>query len=208
MKLSVSWPYLLGAFALSVALRGGHSTPAAYQPLQAPVTESSETKADEPQIAFAALDYYGAHCARCHGLEGANYSVESLKKRDDASLRAVIHEMAVGPGQAPLEDAQLEAVTAWHRAFIAGQPFVSVTQITRENGKIQLKGEATSEAKITLLGSTVPQVLAERESIHWSAELPENIDLATVQIRADKGETQTLLPLDRARYSHAFAPTE
>ncbi len=201
-----SWPYFLGIFAVSVALRGGHSAPLRYQPLQTPAAETAEAK-----TAFEALDYYGAHCGRCHGLEGANYSPESLQKRDDDSLQQVIKEMAQGPGQAPLEGAQLEVVTAWHRAFIAGQPFVSVTKIARENDKIQLRGEATSDARIALICLTAPdapQVLATREGTNWSAELPANVDLATVQVLAEQGEIKTLLKFDGELYSHAAAGTK
>ncbi len=200
MKLHAFWPHCLGIFALSVALRGGQSAPVRYQPLQAP-TEKAEIK-----TAFAAMDYYGNHCGRCHGIEGANYDTQSLKKRDAISLRTVTDEMAKGPGQAPLEAEQLDAVTAWHQAFIAGKPFVSVTEIQREGSKIQLKGEATSDAKIELSCTTTPdapQVLAPREGTMWSAQLPADTDLSTLQVLATKGDSQTLLKLDGAAYSYA-----
>ena len=203
MKLHLFWPYCLGIFALSVALRGGQSAPLRYQPLQAPI-ETIATKS-EPKTAFAALDYYGNHCARCHGIEGANYDTQSLKKRDDASLHQVIKEMAAGPGQAPLEEEQAKVETAWHRALIENQPFVSVTEIVRADDQIQIKGEATSDATILLSCITAPdapQVLAVRDGVTWSAQLPANVDLSTLQVLAERGDVKTTLKLDGDGYSH------
>ena len=199
MKLHAFWPYCLGILALSVALRGGQSAPVRYQPLQAPIKKTAI------KTAFAAMDYYGNHCARCHGIEGVNYDTQSLKKRDDASLFSVVKEMAQGPGQAPLEAAQADVETAWHRALLENQPFVSVTEIKRADDKIQLHGEATSDAKISLLCVTAPdapQVLATRDGVSWSAELPADVDLSTVQVLAARGENKTLLKLDGDGYSH------
>ena len=76
---------------------------------------------------FAPLSYFAANCARCHGPNGSFYGDSFARTRDDASLRQIVHDMAFGPAQAPIDDAKLEVLTAYHRSLIGKKPFLSLS---------------------------------------------------------------------------------
>ena len=110
---------LLATFVLGAASLGANSS---ANP--APPAQSSELKPIVPGeksgfrvTSFAPLAYFNQNCARCHGENGSFYSDDMGKDKDDEALRHIIDEMANGPGQAPLAPADLEVVTAWHRAL-------------------------------------------------------------------------------------------
>ena len=76
---------------------------------------------------FAPLSYFAANCARCHGPNGSFYGDSFARTRDDASLRQIVHDMAFGPAQAPIDDPKLEVLTAYHRSLIDKKPFLSLS---------------------------------------------------------------------------------
>ncbi len=86
----------------------------------------------QPTSAFKPIDYFQESCVRCHGPYGSNYDIKHMAQSSDEKLRAVIHAMAEGPGQAPLDARQLEIETAFHRSLIDGKPFVTLTSLAPE----------------------------------------------------------------------------
>lgn len=80
--------------------------------------------------AFAPLSYFAANCARCHGPNGSFYGASFAKTRDEAGLHQIVHDMAFGPAQAPLDDAKLEVLVAYHRSLIDKKPFLSLSSVT------------------------------------------------------------------------------
>ena len=145
---------------------------------------------------FAPLAYFNQNCARCHGENGSYYSQDMGKNKDDDALRHIIDEMAKGPGQAPLAPADLEVVTAWHRALRDKKPFVALVKAEKTGDKWQLSGEVSPGATLQIDGEAV-----EVEGINWTHQVSAQT-AQTAKLRAQKGEAVTELELNSA----AFAP--
>ena len=133
---------------------------------------------------FAPLAYFNENCARCHGDYGSAYGDEFAKNRDDASLREVVHEMAEGPGQAPLSEAELDIETEFHRALRDKKPFVVIVKSEKTDAGWQLSGEVSPGATLQINGETV-----EIEGANWS----HCVAPGAVKLRAQQGETVTEL---------------
>lgn len=170
--LKISVCILLGT-AAGIALNGQSS----IQPSTVPATDFKP--------AFAAMQYFDVNCARCHGPQGSFYGKEFGRHLSDEALTKVVHEMAEGPGNAPLKEDELKIVVAYHRSLIRGDPFISIT--ARDNGI--LHGEATPASHITVDGKP-----AQIEGFTWSA--PEGNILI-----AERDKKKTTLRV-RDRYSH------
>ena len=151
-----------------------------YLPLQQP--ESAPKTGLQP-VDFAPLSYYDGKCARCHGLEGSNYG-DILKGKDDKALHDGIDAMAKGPGQAPLDESQLQIMTAWHRALVENAPFVHLMKVERGD-KTMLSGEATPDAKV-ILKSGASSFEAARDGVSWKIEAPKDLDLDKAELSATK----------------------
>ncbi len=142
---------------------------------------------------FAPLAYFDQNCARCHGENGSFYGDTFAQGQSDAQLREAITEMAEGPGQAPLNAAQLDAVAAWHRALRDKKPFVVVVKSEKVEAGVQLSGEVSSGATLQINGEDV-----EVKGTQWTF----CVEPGAVQLRATKGEVTTELDANAA----AFAP--
>jgi hypothetical protein len=75
--------------------------------------------------AFRPATYFAERCARCHGPEGANYAEGFAARKTDAQLDQVIHDMAAGPGGAPLGPDEVAVLRLYHRAVGSGAPFLT-----------------------------------------------------------------------------------
>ena len=150
---------------------------------------------------FQAITYFEDRCARCHGAYGGNYDTAHMAQSSDEKLRQVIRDMAEGPGQAPLDDRQLDAETAFHRSLLDGKPFVSFNAMMRSDEKTILSGEVTPEAtvQIRLDQTTIAATVDEHT---WQATLPANFDVAHAFVVAAKGDAKTELSLMQP-HSHA-----
>ncbi|HEX9995608.1 MAG TPA: hypothetical protein VGB45_00570 [Abditibacterium sp.] len=145
-------------------------------------------QSESPRVSnFAPLDYFAENCARCHGPNGSFYG-ENFGKglKDDTALKQVVHEMAEGPGNAPLEGADLETLTDFHRALRDGKPYL--VAVSWKDGI--LSGEATPDAKVTLEAGekTVEVELKEQK---WSVTIGESWKNA--KLRAVKDGKETVL---------------
>jgi mono/diheme cytochrome c family protein len=101
-----------------------------YIPLQATSTQQADASPQKPSgpavSEFAPMAYFESNCARCHGAYGSFYGEGFGKNLTDSKLRQVVHDMAAGPGNAPVTEPQLDALTAYHRSMINGNRFSSL----------------------------------------------------------------------------------
>lgn len=211
-------PFLQPAGGISllaiVALLGASSRllPAAptasedYVPLEGTSTQQKlvdQQKPLGPAVSeYAPISYFESNCARCHGAYGSFYGEGFGKNLTDSKLRQVVHDMAAGPGNAPVTEPQLDALTAYHRSMIDGKPFLIINAADEaQDGSRTLKGETTPESQISLRweGGTATAAV---QDFTWSAKLPVNIDWSKVEVVARKGEAQTVLNLGESEYSH------
>lgn len=168
--------------ALPILSRGSREHK--YLPLQAPASVPEAAKPGLKVLDFAPLSYYAGACARCHGEAGANYG-DLLQNKSDAQLHDGIDMMAHGPGQSPLDEPQLQVMTAWHRALADGKPFAHLMKVELGEEKTILSGEATPEVKVTLK-SGESSFEAVREGAGWKIEAPKGVDLSGAEIVAEK----------------------
>ena len=181
---------MAGVLVTAAVLSAGDSTAPSTAPATQPV----------PAFAFAAMNYYDQSCARCHGPEGASYGPGLGHTLDDAGLVKMCHDMANGPSQNPINGRDLDTETAFHRALIMGNPYLSVTNI---KGNVW-SGEVMVDAKVTLhVGSK--EISADVTDWNWTATLPDGAAPASVTIIAadtDDDKTTTLHPA-QSMYSNA-----
>ncbi len=172
----------LPLFLIALPLLSQGSRERHYIPLQS-APASDVAKAGLKALDFAPLSYYDQKCARCHGDNGANYG-DLLQNKTDAQLHDGIDAMAHGPGQAPLDEPQLQVLTAWHRALVEGKPFVHLMKV--EHGdKTLLSGEATPEARV-ILKCGQSSFEAVRDGMSWKIEAPKDVDLEKAELSATK----------------------
>jgi len=144
-----------------------------------------------------AIEYYDAACRRCHGPEGSFYGPELGKGKTDAELVKVIDDMAKGPGNEPLDPAGLAAQTAYHRAIIAGAPYVSVTGVNEGT----ISGEVMTDSKVTVTADG-KDVAATVSDSTWTAKVAP--DAKMIAVTAERNGKKTTLAVGGAvGYSHA-----
>ena len=174
------------------------------------VAHAAETSGHADAVAafapasFAPMAYFDQKCARCHGPQGSFYGKDFGRDLDDAKLHATVNMMASGPAQAPISAPQLEIEVAYHRALIAKQPFVVVTDVTRDEKSLTLHGEATPGSALQIVAGKT-KADAKLEKFAWTATLPANVDLNSATLTAKVGEAQTILKLSKSAWSHAKA---
>ncbi len=195
---------LLGAS--SRLLPAAPTTSESYIPLEGTSTQqevAGQQKPSGPAVSeFAPMSYFESNCARCHGAYGSFYGEGFGKNLTDGKLRQVVHDMAAGPGNAPVTEPQLDALTAYHRSMINGKPFLIINAADEaQDGSRTLKGETTPESQISLRweGGTATATV---QDFTWSAKLPVSIDWSKVEVVARKGEAQTVLKPEQSEYSH------
>ena len=148
-------------------------------------------------LAFPAMTYYDAACSRCHGPEGASYGPSLGRHLDDAGLVKVTSDMASGPSQDPIHGRDLDTETAFHRALILGNPYLSVTKIDGNTWS----GEVMVDAKVTIHvgGKDIP---ADVSDWNWTATLPEGTKPEDVTITAEVDNKTTTLHPAKSMYSN------
>lgn len=129
--------------------------------------------------AFAPLDYFNDKCARCHGNYGSFYGADFAKGQSDAQLGETVKEMCEGPAQAPLSPHDLQVLVAWHRALRDGKPFVASVKL---DGGVW-SGEATPGSTVVMETSTGARSDVPLKEHHWSAGLPEGVQIAKILVK-------------------------
>jgi len=144
------------------------------------------------------VSFFNRRCAPCHGKEGALFPEQFIKKyQHDTALIDVIKSM---PGADVLNDEGLQAMAAYLRAISHEEPYIIWTK--QREGIIE--GEF-APASATLKASAKQQSLkVERPSSNrWRIRLPANVELADVELTAQRGTKRTTLRLKDSPYSHA-----
>jgi mono/diheme cytochrome c family protein len=210
LQSSAGVTLLAGAILIGACSRLVPAAPASgknYIPLTStPSTQQTSAQQEKPSGAavseFAPISYFESNCARCHGAYGAFYGEGFGQGLTDNKLRQAVHDMAAGPGNAPISEPQLDALTAYHRSLIDGKPFLIINAARAEkDASHTLQGETTPETKISLQweGGTADATV---EGYTWSAKLPATIDWSKVEIISKKGDAQTVLKPGENEYSH------
>lgn len=144
---------------------------------------------------FKPLDYFQNQCARCHGDYGSAYGSEFGRNITDQQLRDFVRDMAEGPAQAPLGDADLAVETGFHRALRDGRPFAVV--VAWKDGV--LSGEAMPGSKITLeLGGKALDVPLDGNA--WKIAAPAGASWQAARLRVQKDKKETVIPLAAHAY--------
>jgi len=179
---------LLPAFALGVAAWVGLA-------ISATPEETPSLEAGPMTTGFRPLDYFQNQCARCHGDYGAAYGKEFGKNLDDKQLEGFVRDMAEGPAQAPLGDADLVVETGFQRALRDGQPFGVV--VAWKNGV--LSGEATPGSKVSLSveGRSI-EIPLEGDS--WKVSVPTGTAWKTALVHIRKDGKETAIPLGKRAF--------
>jgi hypothetical protein len=148
------------------------------------------------------MSYFESNCARCHGAYGSFYGEGFGKNLTDSKLRQVVHDMAAGPGNAPVTEPQLDALTAYHRSMINGKPFLIVNAVgrgTRWFAHVERRNDARVANQFTV-GRRHGHSNGAR--LHLERETAAKVDWSKVEIIAKKGEAQTVLKPGESEYSH------
>lgn len=158
-----------------------------------PALGAAPPQTKEPTPPRGPVSVYDQACIRCHGPEGSFYGPTFGKGLTDAALRRVVVEMKDGKGDIALDDAQIDAQVAYHRAMIRREPFVAVVRAT----PTLLQGECTENAVITVLADGKP-VPVKRNGYRWEAVAKG----ARREVVATVGKVVVRLDPDREPHSH------
>jgi len=189
-------PLGIGLLLLGAGINS--SAPAPSPVVAGAATSQIGVATTSPAPAFAAMAYYDQNCAHCHGPQGTFYGPTLGQKLSDAQLQKEVDVMASGPGNAPLTADQLPVETAFHRALIMRNPFLSVTQMG-DDGK--WAGEAMPDAKVVLLIGQ-KHVDAVSDNYGWTAQLPPGTKVSDVKITAELNGVATTLDPTESSYSN------
>jgi hypothetical protein len=162
-------PLKLALFVLTAAVIAGGLVDGSARTVAQVTTAPTTAPANglNSPTGFGPLTYFQNNCARCHGDYGSAYGEAFGKHLTDAQLEKVIDDMAFGPGNAPLQPRELAVQIAYHKAMIAGQPFVTVTKIITDGANAILEGEAPPNTAISVTG-----IPATMDGHTWRATVP------------------------------------
>ncbi|MBC7834887.1 MAG: hypothetical protein H7Y88_07280 [Phycisphaerales bacterium] len=155
----------------------------------APVAGASPTGLDT-------LTYFDTHCASCHGPYGDYYNRPFAAATDDDALARIVREMTAGPGQSPLEGEALAALTAFHRALAADEPFLVITSYASGT----LRGEVSPGSSVFVLIDDAP-VPATVDGHTWSLILCDQDDRSAWIVTAERAGKTTRITHDPG-FSH------
>jgi len=158
-----------------------------------------------PNLTLGPVSTFSQSCARCHGPRGSFYGDTFGELRGEA-LREIVEEMMAGPAGLRPTHAEVDAMAAYHRALLADQPFVVVTNAAAASAGQAgaLRGEADPGAEVAVTaGEEVLEV--KRDGVSWSAALPAGWSGEagpTLAITATRGDAQTRLAFPAEAWSH------
>jgi cytochrome c553 len=141
-------------------------------------------------------------CARCHGPRGAFYGDE-FAKLNDQELKKIVKQMMVGPSFLKPKAHEVEAMTAYHRALTAKEPFICITsyKINEETQTTTLSGEATQEAQIKIQSKDGVIELNSDEQGAWSSQQVQEIPFKLI---VTGGEKTKELTLSQGQWTHSL----
>ncbi|MHC4265713.1 MAG: c-type cytochrome [Planctomycetota bacterium] len=125
--------------------------------------------AEIKELKLVPVSTFERTCARCHGPQGAFYGDE-FAKLNDAELRKIVKQMMVGPSFLKPKSYEVDAMTAYHRALTAKEPFLCVTSYApnEQTKTAMLAGEATPESTIEFHSRGEQKLISPDEQGAWS----------------------------------------
>jgi mono/diheme cytochrome c family protein len=117
------------------------------------------------ELTLPPVQTFADACARCHGPEGSFYG-EAFASLDGQELEEIIHEMMVGPAYLSPSAADVAAMTAYHRALAADEPFVAIVDppapnvLRQKDLSEQIRIDASPGARIQIDRSDDAVVIA------------------------------------------------
>lgn len=194
----MSRPACLLALAAAVLLGGcGRDEPPAA-PVPAAVTLADLAAAVVP-LDLAPVSTFEQACARCHGPQGSFYG-EAFAELPPAELREVVHDMMVGPGFLSPTEPEVDAMTAYHRALAAGEPFICIARVEPgDGGPLTVVGECSLDATLRLT-APASQNLALDPDGRWQTPLDAPAALA---LEATRENTPSRLTCPPRQWTHA-----
>lgn len=171
----------LATAAASICLLATVAIDLRAEPATSPATQPAATQM--AALTIGPMAYFDQNCARCHGQYGSFYGSEFGKGLTDSKLHDVVRDMAEGPGNAPLADADLAAEIAYHRSMIKRTPFIAITK----SDTTELSGEVTAGATVTLTnaGKTI-EAKVDEHSFTIKLDGPLATDASVAAKIADK----------------------
>jgi hypothetical protein len=159
--------------------------------------------ADKPKpappapIKTAPLRYFEDRCSRCHGPFGSFYGDQFGKGLSEEALRKVVEDMCRVQGDSPLAGQDLEAQIAFHRALIANEPFLVVTDLKAG----ELSGEVSEKATVSARFKR-SSALAEVKGTTWKVAVPKGARALDAVITATVGKGTSILTFANASFTH------
>ncbi|MDP8243240.1 MAG: hypothetical protein P9L94_04100 [Candidatus Hinthialibacter antarcticus] len=150
-------------------------------------------------LSFHPIEYFEFNCARCHGSYGSSYGDTFGEGMTDAELIEFVDDMAAGPGQAPIEGAELNAQVAFHRSLVKDLPFIAWTGWDGET----LSGEVTAGSSVTVkVGNEILDATVRDEK--WSLNSTQlKPILGSLVITAERNGATSQLKLSESAFNHA-----
>ncbi|MFP4581521.1 MAG: c-type cytochrome [Candidatus Sumerlaeia bacterium] len=139
-------------------------------------------------------------CARCHGPQGSFYG-EEFAKLEKEELRPTVKEMMEGPAFLKPTKAEVDAMTAYHRALEKKEPFICVTtKAEQEDGGLLLQGECNPGAEIFAMAadSEQKQDIDLSKKGKWEYLLRAENAL----IRAERKKAASVLSVPEQQWTH------
>ena len=134
-------------------------------------------------VGFDPIGYYQEKCEHCHGPYGMVWSAGFSRHYGELELLERVRTMCAGAANAPLPDAQVEAVYSYIRSVGRGEVFLAYT--TREGNVI--RGEVSPGSNVTLVAGG-KRINAEVVEFQWTAPLEATTGPAEV-IAEREGKT-------------------
>ena len=173
---------------------GGEGPPAPDRGVPAPELEP---------LALPPVSTFARTCARCHGPEGAFYGEGFAADKGREELARVVAEMMRGPAFLAPTPPDIAAMTAYHRALSAGEPFIAVVACERreEGHRLTIQVRPGDRLVIDHPGGRVAlRPDAEGLAVTPPLELP-----LSIAARGGRGRRELTFP--GARYSHGGEPS-
>jgi hypothetical protein len=135
------------------------------------------------------------HCASCHGPQGSFYG-EGFGSKTHADLKHMVEEMMHGPAFLTPEEYEVEAMTAYHHALDAGEPFICITHF--DSTKQTLSGEVILQDHfyMQLKNGKKQKIPVDSAGCWETAMVPGGIVVAT------KDSATTKLNFKKHQWSH------
>ena len=149
-------------------------------------------------VTTAPISYFEDRCSRCHGPQGSFYGDAFGKNLTEEALRKVVDDMCRVQADSPLKGMDLDAQIAYHRALIAKEPFLVVTQVKEGEISGEVAEKATVQVKVKRA-----TVTAEVKYTGWKAELPKGVKASDLVVSATLDGRTTTLKVSRETFSHS-----